>query len=357
MIHEDAQPLAKVATAEGLLSLSVLGSCLLEIVSRPTLALRSMLLLSGSRSPRILLKNLAVVPKSFWLARLLRREGVDHVHAQWASTTATTALLASALSGTPWSFAGHRWDIREDNLLRTKAQTARFVRVIDARGRQEMSTLVGPHPRRVVIIHMGVTTRDSHEPRVRQGGPLRVLMVARLDEGKGHRYAVDALALLEASGVDVELDLAGEGPLRSTIEAHALRHGVRDLVRFLGLIDHERLLTRLGNGEWDVALLPSVETRSHREGIPVALIEAMAAGVPVVATATGGIPELLADGAGLLIPQRDAGATAAAMARLAAEEELRRELAERGLERVHAQYAVQSTASALVVEMTCRDLT
>jgi len=101
-----------------------------------------------------------------------------------------------------------------------------------------------------------------------------------------------------------------------------------------------------------VALLPSIETCEDREGIPVFLIEAMAAGVPVVATNTGGIPELLESGGGILIPQRDARAIAEALATLAADGDLRRQLAKAGVRRVRDQFTVESTVSTLLDEIS-----
>ena len=181
---------------------------------------------------------------------------------------------------------------------------------------------------------------------------MRVLLGARFDEMKGHRYALEAIARLRAAGVDVSLDCAGHGRLKATIEKYAAVLDILDRVHFPGLLDHQELLTQLREHRWDVALLPSLETYEDREGIPVFLIEAMAAGVPVVATKTGGIPELLESGAGMLIPQRDASAITEALARLTADGDLRRQLAEAGIRRVRKQFTVESTVSALLDEIS-----
>ena len=346
VFHEDARALTSIA--QPLLSLSIVGSALAEIVRVPTLALRSALLLATSRNVRVLLKNLAVFPKGLWLARVAKREGVDHIHAHFASTSATVALVASNVSGIPWSFTAHRWDISENNLLNKKAQAAMFARAIDAQGGQEMTTYMGEHQQKVHVIHMGVAVRPPNPEREELRGPLRVLIGARFDEVKGHRYALEAVARLKGAGVNLSLHCAGHGPWKATIEKYASALNVLDRVHFSGLLDHQELLTQLWNHRWDVALLPSIETREDREGIPVFLIEAMAAGVPVVATKTGGIPELLKSGAGMLIPQRDAGAIVEALAKLSADGDLRRQLADAGIRRVRDQFAIESTVSALL---------
>lgn len=347
--HADARPLTAFSIAEPLLSLAIAGGALAEAVRAPSMVVRSVVQVVRAQRASVALKNLAVLPKALWLARLARGAGADHIHAQWAGTTATVALVASSLSGVPWSFTVHNWDVPEGNLLERKARSARFVRTIDARGEQELAGLAGVDRRKLRVIHLGVELPTRHPAaRVRDTGPLRVLLGARLDHGKGHRFAFQAVAQLKANGVDVSLHCAGDGPLRRVLGTYARTLGVLDRVHFLGLVDHQDLLAQLRQHRWDVALLPSIETGKEREGIPVMLMEAMAAGVPVVSTGTGGIPELLGGGAGVLIPQQDAGATADALARLAHDERLRRQLAEAGLRRVRERFHVESSVGAVL---------
>jgi glycosyltransferase involved in cell wall biosynthesis len=120
------------------------------------------------------------------------------------------------------------------------------------------------------------------------------------------------------------------------------------------LLDHRELLQGLEENRWDVALLPSLENREGREGIPVFLIEAMAAGVPVVATNTGGIPELVEEGSGILVPQRDAGALADALALLAMDGDRRQRFGRAGVERVRERFTVEASVSALLDEISPR---
>jgi colanic acid/amylovoran biosynthesis glycosyltransferase len=353
IIHEDARGLTKSTIAETIISLSILGYALAEIVQRPSHAIRCALLLWKSRSIGVLLKNLLVFPKGLWLARIARRQRIDHIHAHFASTSATAALVASVVSGVSWSFTAHRWDISEKNLVHEKARAAKFVRAIDSRGAQELISLVGADYRKVRLIYMGVTFHPpAPEQEVRGQRQLRVLLGARFDEFKGHRYAVEAIAQLKASGVDVFLCCAGDGPTKRTIEKYASALDVLDRVEFPGFLDHQELLRQLREHRWDVALLPSIETSESREGIPVFLIEAMAAGVPVVATRTGGIPELIKGGAGVLIPQGDATAISQALARLATDGDLRCQLAAAGVRRVRDQFTIEASVAAILAEIS-----
>jgi colanic acid/amylovoran biosynthesis glycosyltransferase len=155
VVHEDAGRLTESTIAEPLMSLSIVGNALAELVRAPVLVLRSALLLTKSRNAYVLIKNLAVFAKGLWLARVARRERVDHIHAHFASTSATVALVASIVSDIPWSFTAHRWDISENNLLDKKAQTAKFTRAIDIRGGQELATYLGAQQSKVRVIHNG----------------------------------------------------------------------------------------------------------------------------------------------------------------------------------------------------------
>jgi glycosyltransferase involved in cell wall biosynthesis len=194
-----------------------------------------------------------------------------------------------------------------------------------------------------VVLHSPGTATE-HRPA--EG--LRVVVAARFDREKGHRYALEAVAHLKRAGFHVALTCVGDGHSRAAMEKYAGSLDVRDRLQFPGTRDHQQLLTELREHRWDVALLPSIETVGYREGIPVFLIEAMAAGIPVIATETGGIRELLEGGAGILIPQRDAIAIAAALERLATHVELRRRLGNAGMRRVRDQFMIESTVSALL---------
>jgi glycosyltransferase involved in cell wall biosynthesis len=173
---------------------------------------------------------------------------------------------------------------------------------------------------------------------------------ANLLEVKGHTYLLQALQILGDRGVDLHLDLAGDGPLREDLLRETNELGLGDRVNFLGLVPHEKLLERLQTGVWDILVLPSIVTGSgEKEGIPVALIEAMSCRVPVVSTATGGIPELFerVDEA-LLVPPKDPAALAQAIERVAVDPALRERLVELGSRRVEDSFAVEQVTEELV---------
>jgi colanic acid/amylovoran biosynthesis glycosyltransferase len=347
VVHADAERFARRENCVPLLSLEIARAAVGELLRRPAAVARALGTIGRSRNPSVLLKNLVVLPKALWLARRARQLDADHIHAHWAGTSATVALVAGEVAGIPWSLTAHRWDIAEDNLLRAKAERACFVRAISAHGAAELAAFAALPGWSPWVLHMGVHL-PQREEGPSSGGPLRVLVPARLVEKKGHVHLLDAAGLLRARGVEVQVDLAGDGPLEPLLRGRAAQLGL-DGVAFLGHVSHDELLDRMASGRWDAVVLSSVVTESGElEGIPVALVEAMACGLPVIGTATGGIPELLDGDAGLLVSPGDPEALANAVERLAGHPALRAELAGRGRARVEEGFSADRVASALL---------
>ena len=174
------------------------------------------------------------------------------------------------------------------------------------------------------------------------------MMPANFVEKKGHRYLIEALGLLPGPPAAVTCDLAGSGELEDEIRGLVAAAGVGNRVNFLGMVPHHELLAGLRDGRWQAVVLPSVETaQGEKEGIPVALMEALAAGVPAVSTTTGAIAELLEEGAGVLVPPRDPRALAAALQELAEHPALRAQLARAGRRRIEEAYEIGAVVGQL----------
>ena len=142
--------------------------------------------------------------------------------------------------------------------------------------------------------------------------------------------------------------IAGEGPIRAEVERLVAEFGVGDRVTLLGMMGDAELLSGFEKDRWHVAMLPSVVTADgEKEGIPVFLMEAMAGGVPVIATDTGGIPELLEHDAGIMVPERNAAAIADALELLRRNESLRERLVRTGRRKVHSDFSVVGSVDRL----------
>lgn len=145
------------------------------------------------------------------------------------------------------------------------------------------------------------------------GQPIRLLQACRFIAKKGLDVTLDAVALLRQQGMNVYLDLAGDGPERPALEAQIKSLGLEGRVNFLGFLPNSELLSRLQ--DYTFFVHPSRDTAAgDREGIPNSMLEAMAAGLPVLASAHSGIPEAVESGVeGILVPQNDAQALANAL--------------------------------------------
>ncbi len=308
-----------------------------------------------SRTLKILVKNLAVVPKAIFVAGLLQKEPVDHIHAHWGSTTASMAWVISELTGIPWSFTLHRWDIAENNLLKLKVGRASFARCINENGRREVLQLVGEtYYDKVKVIHMGVRLPEKAIIELRPSRSEFVFACpANLLPIKGHLFLIEACALLVNRDIrNFRCLLIGEGPLEGEIRRQIAKLGLGEVVTLVGGLPHEELLQMYSHGEIDAVILPSIVTdKGEKEGIPVALMEAMAYGIPVVSTDTGGIPELLSGKAGIIVREKDARELAEAIEKLMKEDKLRKEIGEAGRMRVRGYFNLVENTRTLLEEI------
>jgi colanic acid/amylovoran biosynthesis glycosyltransferase len=136
------------------------------------------------------------------------------------------------------------------------------------------------------------------------------------------------------------------------VTADVARLGLGAQVRMLGNVPHAELVRRLAAGEYDVFALASTERPGEHEGIPVAVMEAMAAGLPVVATATGSLDELVGPEHGMLVPQRDPPALAGALARLLSDPVARERMGRAARDKIRADFETEATTRTLLGFLT-----
>ena len=305
--------------------------------------------IGGSRGDLNLLAGaLAFWPKAVAIAERFQREGVDHIHAHYGTHPALVALIVHRLTGIPFSFTVHAHDLYvHPRMLDRKTAAAAFVVTISEYNQKRLRKLCPAElHERIRVVRCGIRPEEYERSGCGQrNGPLRLLTVASLQPYKGHRYLIDACALLRGD-IEFQCRLIGGGELEADLRQRIHAFGLERQIHLLGPQPEERVRKELA--EADVFVLPSIQEPSGKmEGIPVALMEAMATGLPVVASRLSGIPELVEDGrSGLLTHPADAAALAAAI-RCMESSQLRSRMGEFGRIAVRRNYTLQHNVARL----------
>jgi glycosyltransferase involved in cell wall biosynthesis len=285
------------------------------------------------------------------VARRLRliRPGIVHTHMYHANTygrIAAALARAPRVVATVHTTGGHR--LLKQRLMNRllDPMTDRTIAVSEE-GRRTLLAEGGIAPGKTAVIHNGVDLRrfrlavSAAEARARIGVPpdaLVVAAVARLEPEKRHADLLEAFRRVRAETPAARLLLAGDGSLNAALRKEVDRMGMGECVALLGHRDDVPELLRAT----DVFVLPS-----SREGSPLAVIEAMASAVPVVASAVGGIPEMVGPGAGVLFRAGDVAALTAALRQMAARPDLRAAMGAAGRERAAAEFSAERMAAQL----------
>lgn len=323
----------------------------LQVVRRPRASLVPLFqILSGLRTrPVSLAKTLVVWWRALAMADVVSETGAKLIHAHWATYPSTAAMILSRLLGIPFSFTTHAHDMfLEDHLLRQKLERCLFVVTISEFNRRFLADRYGERAvARLRVIHCGLPLHEfAYAPDGREEGTL--LAVGRLDEVKGFEYLVEACGLLRDRGVDFRCEIVGEGELRERLVARLASLNLSSRVRLLGAQGQEQVRERLHRAS--VFVLPSVVAADgNMDGIPVALMEAMAVGLPVVTTRVSGIPELVRSGEnGLLAAPADAAGLADLVASLLEDRGLRERLAAQARRTIEEEFDVVTEAGKLL---------
>jgi glycosyltransferase involved in cell wall biosynthesis len=278
--------------------------------------------------------------------RLLDAPEVRHLHAHFAHGTTTVTWLAATIAGLPFSFTGHARDIYAEHLnphgwLRRKLLAARFAVTCTEASRRHLLEIAPEAAVHLVYHGLGADfdrLLGAAPPPPPQNGVVSVLGVGRLVAKKGFDVLVEACAVLSRRGVPFEARIVGQDD----------KHGgeVRRRIASLGLEDRVVLPGPVGQAELlaeyrraTALCAPCRVLKDDRDGIPNVIVEAMAAGTPVVATAVSGIPELVEDGAnGLVVPVEDPEALADAVLRVHRDSELAHRLTVAGRDTVRERF-------------------
>jgi glycosyltransferase involved in cell wall biosynthesis len=272
---------------------------------------------------------------------VIRSKKISHIHNHIGDQSGTVTMLAAQLAGVEYSITFHGWPVffdAKESRIKEKVRGAKFVRAISYFCRSQLMMFsemddVAPFK----VVHCGLEMRKyMFRP---PGETVRTLFcAARLSPEKGLSFLLRAIAELASRGFDLRLRLAGSGPSDSHLKALVSYLNITDRVDFLGFLDEDGIILELQRS--DLFVLPSFV-----EGLPVSAIEAMAIGVPVVATNIAGTGELVESGiTGTLIRPSDVEDLVRAIEAVVKDYDFRLRSTRQGREKVESEFDVDKEA-------------
>jgi len=353
VVHRDAKPWLHRARYHPYLSLPILKYLLNLLWNNPG-SLRHLLgLIIQETRPNlpVLLRSLILFPKILFFAREMQEENIQHIHAHYATYPALAAWIIHHLTGIPYSITIHAHDIFvQQTMLAPKLKEAKFIVSISEYNRQFILNQVSSRlSNKIYVIHCGIEPEwfSTAPARKDTGRSFTLLTVGSLQTYKGHTVLFEALHLLKSQDIPFQCHLVGGGELENRLKNAAYRMGLDDNLRWHGSLPQEEVIHLYP--EVDCYIQPSVITQNGKmEGIPVAIMEALAAGLPVVASDLSGIPELVHhQGTGYLFPPGDSNQLADILFFIYHHPEQARKLGRAGQQLVKDQFAIQNTVQKL----------
>jgi len=245
--------------------------------------------------------------QSALIGSMAKADGVKHLHAHFGTDAASAAMLASRLTGIPFSFTAHAKDIFHESvdreLLRQKIREASLVVTVSEFNKRHLAALAGKEAEEKIIrLYNGIDLKRFRPDGSVRREPNLILGVGRLQEKKGFRHLLQACHKLRDSGQAFHCKIVGEGPEREPLARQIVESALQDRVELIGALPQEQLIELLKQAA--VFVLPCViSANGDRDALPTVLLESMAAGLPVISSNLVGIPEIIEHGkSGLLVP-------------------------------------------------------
>ncbi len=317
----DAEWSEKTVYAEPIFSARIILAHLYFLFTRPALYLSLMRSYSSFRGKR-------VVWKSVYFAREVLRRDVKHIHAHFAWVATDSARLISKLTGITYSLTAHMSDINlnADYNLYDKLKDAEYIFTCTKGNKKYLGEKFGEEILgKTTAIYHGVNTR-MFVCNGRQVSPeVDILSIGRLVRTKGLEYLINACALLTSKGLAIKCVIVGQGPERENLEELISGLDLTGVVEIKDTVPHSKVSELYLSSR--LLVLPVLSVDGYPQGIPNVIAEAMAMGLPVVASDVPDIPELITDGKdGVLVVDKDPAALAVAIEKLLLDEKMRQRL-------------------------------
>lgn len=367
VIHKEAKEFLKNTTYLPLFNLKVLYDYIVIFLKFPLRFIKINLELTffTITHPAFFLKTFVIIPQAISLANLTIRANIKHLHAHWATTPATIAMIIKKIFGIPYSMTAHAHDIYSNHLpfLRKKIKEANFIITCTEKNKKFLERLLNNqtfplngknlkyknYSSKIILNYHGINLCNSRKEMPatsdKQNKQITITGVGSLLKCKGFIYLIRACSILRKNKIAFKCNIYGDGPERNTLEAEIDRFKLKEHIFLKGYVTQEKLLTYYR--EADILVLPAI-AKIHW-GISNVLIEAMAHKIAVITTNFGSVDELIEDGkTGLIVREKSPEDIAEKIMLLAKNEKLRRQLAENGYKKVKELFDIEKNVEKLV---------
>ena len=312
LVHPEARSWMKKARRIPFISWAIVKANILAMIKKTGLYISvwKEAVTGNLRSFNLLMRAVVIIPKAVYTAELMQAEDIGHIHAHYATHPALAAWVIHRLTNISYSITAHAHDIFVHTaMMGTKMRSASFIVTISEFNREYIVAKLGEWVRdKVHIIHCGVTpnnfNRDSEQHRA--GEKLELITIGSLQQYKGQKYLIEACALLRDWDIPFYLRIIGGGEELANLSHLILERKLEAHVQLLGPGTQQEVAAVIRTAHCYIQssiIMPS----GKMEGLPVSIMEAMATGLPVIATEISGIPELVREGnTGYLVNAADA---------------------------------------------------
>lgn len=303
---------------------------------------------------RKILKNVKNFSSSVFFIAQIKNQKIGHIHAHFMSAPSSIAIILSKILKIPFSCTGHANDIYTSSRkeLIEKIAYSKFVVTCTLSNKDYLSELT-PDKSKIIHVYHGIHLAKWAKKEklcvLKNKKTINLLLVGRLVTKKGINYLLEAIILLRKSNYNIKCNIIGDGPEHNFLESFIDKSNLSDTVHLLSSMTQDRLKEYYH--EADIFVLPSlIAPDGDRDGLPNVLLEAMAVGIPIIATNVSAIGELIVDQhTGLLIHQSNSAAIVGAIIRMIENHGLYVHLSERGKEHIKKFDIKESTKTLFKV--------
>ena len=299
---------------------------------------------------KFMLRALYIFPLSIAMGAEMKSIGIEHIHAHYATHPALAAWIIHQFTDIPYSITVHAHDIFVDQtMLKEKMRSAAFIRAISMYNKNFLIKKIGKtFESKIHVIHTGIEPEKYSVRKKNLSKKFWMLNIGGLQPYKGQEFLIRACAILRDDQLLFQCLIVGQGELRQELQSLIDELELKDQVQLVGGKTEDEICELLPNV--DCYIQPSIITESGKmEGIPVAIMEAMACGIPVIATAISGVPELVKDGkSGYLVPPANVETLVKAIEKVIKNSKKSIQMAQTGRRLVAREFSLFNNVSKLV---------